>query len=359
MRCDLLPISELTQPDLTAWEGLGVAAAAPNPFAEPAFVLPAAYGWGVNDLYLLVVRDGSDWYAALPVRQVRSWRGVPGRALAGWRHSYCYLGTPLVASPDPDVMTSLVRGGLQDNRSLALDWIDIDGPVAQTLTTVLDSESRLVVLEEFERAALYRSQSPDYLERALKARHRKDYARKLKLLERELGALELRDVSDDPDAYRRFLTLESSGWKGEAGTAMARRPRHGEFFTRMASGFERSGRFLMLALANDEHTVAMRCDLLAGGMSFNFKVAFDERFSRFSPGIQLYIANMQRFHDSGLTWSDSCADQHNATLNRLWFGRRKLRSVVATARSVAGAPAYAKWRAAAAALPLRRKLRPA
>jgi hypothetical protein len=46
-----------------------------GPRAE--FVLPATSAWTAGDLQLLVVRDGSDWLAALPVRRARSRRGVP------------------------------------------------------------------------------------------------------------------------------------------------------------------------------------------------------------------------------------------------------------------------------------------
>jgi CelD/BcsL family acetyltransferase involved in cellulose biosynthesis len=358
MRSDVISISDLGRLDLAAWEELGAAAVSRNPFAEREFVLPAARGWGVDDLGVLVVRDGTQWLAALPVRSVRSWRSVPGRCLAGWRHSYCYLGTPLVAGGgDPEaILAMLIRRGLQVGGCLGLDWLDVDGPLAGALTAALASASRPVEVEQFERAALYRRDQPDYLEQTLSARHRKEYQRKLRLLEREVGELTLRDRSDDPAAYERFLELERSGWKGKAGTAMASRPGHGEFFIEMARGFARSGRFLMLSLESEQRTVAMRCDLLAGEISFNFKVAFDEQLGRFSPGIQLYIANLERFHASGRAWSDSCADADNATLNRLWFGRRGLRSVVATPRRVTRALPYVKWRLAAEALPLRRRL---
>jgi hypothetical protein len=341
---------------VTAWQQLGAAAIAPNPFAEPAFVLPAARAWGVDDLALLVVRDGSAWHAALPVRGVRSWRGVPGRCLAGWRHAYCYLGTPLVAGSDPTrSLTEMVRVGIELGGCLALDWVDVDGPLAPHMTAALRAGGRPVTVEQFERAALYRRERADYLEQTLSRHHRSEYRRKRRRLESEVGPLSLRDESANPAAYGRFLALEQSGWKGAAGTAMGSRSGHGRFFLEMAEGFASSGRFQLLSLASERESVAMRCDLLAGDMSFNFKVAYNERFARFSPGIQLYVANLDRFHSSGLAWSDSCADRANATLNRLWSGRRRLRSMVATRSGVAGAADYAKWRAAAAALSFRRR----
>jgi CelD/BcsL family acetyltransferase involved in cellulose biosynthesis len=355
MQCDLVPVSDLSPSSLAAWRRLGESAAAPNPFAEPAFVIPAARAWAIDDLEVLAVREQDLWLAAVPVRRVGSWRSVPGSCLAAWRHLYCYLGTPLVAQADKALLGALVTGALEISSCFALDWIDVEGPVAEALFAALDSESRPVVLEEFERAALYRREPPDYLDKALSRHHRNEYRRKLKRLETEVGSLTLRDVSDDSAAYDRFLELERSGWKGEAGTAMASHPGHGEFFLEVCRGFASSGRFLMLELASDKETVAMRCELLAGDGSFNFKVAFNERFARFSPGIQLYIANLHRFHHSGMRWSDSCADSTNATLNRIWPGRRRLQSVVATRRGAHGTLQYGKWRAAAAALAAKRR----
>jgi CelD/BcsL family acetyltransferase involved in cellulose biosynthesis len=357
MKCDFLPISGLGPGEQSSWAQLAETAVAPNPFAEPGFVLPAARAWGVDDLELLVVRDGTDWRAALPVRRVRSWRGVPGRALAAWRHSYCYLGTPLVRGTAVEAtLATLVEGGLGVGGSFALDWIDADGPLAEPLMAALTSRSRMVVLEEFERAALYRREENDGLEPVLSARHRREYRRKYKQLERAAGPLTLLDESHDPEAFERFLELERSGWKGEVGTAMACRAGHGEFFTEMAEAFAGSGRFRMLSLVAGDRPLAMRNELLAGDTTFTFKIAFDEEFSRYSPGIQLEILALDRFPDGAPVRSDSCTAPENATLNRLWPERRALRSVMATARSPSGAVSYAKWWAAARVLPLRRKL---
>src|SRR6202000_271094 len=60
MHHDVLPISELTPRDLSAWRELAGDALSPNPFAEPDLVLPATQAWGADGVQLLVVRDGSE-----------------------------------------------------------------------------------------------------------------------------------------------------------------------------------------------------------------------------------------------------------------------------------------------------------
>ncbi len=347
MRHDVLPISELTARDLSAWRELGADALSPNPFAEPEFVLPATRAWGADDVQLLVVRDGSDWLAALPVRRARSWRGVPGAVIAAWRHDYCFLCIPLVRpAGHEEALLRLVHAAVRSSPAFSLDWVDADGPLAAPLTAALASQARVVVVERFERAALYRSETDDYLQRGLSGRHRSGYRRRLKSLEREVGPVTLRDDSNDPEALGRFLELERAGWKGRAGTAMACDPAHATFFAEMGRGFARAGRLRMLSLVCDERPIAMLCDLVAGDSIYGFKIAFAEDLGHYSPGVQLQIASTQAFHTSGATRADSCTDPENATMNRLWRDRRALVSVVATRRGLTGAAAHAKWAAA-------------
>lgn len=357
MRHDVLPISDLTARDLSAWRELGADARSPNPFAEPELVVPATRAWGMDDVQLLVVRDGSDWLAALPVRRATSWRGVPGDVLAAWRHDYCFLCTPLVrAARHEEVLATLVRGAVQTSPAFSLDWFDADGPLAAPLMAALAAEARVVVLERFERAALYRREQDDYLERALSGRHRGGYRRTLRQLEREVGPVTVRDERDDPEAVGRFLELEASGWKGETGTAMACDPAHAAFFSEVAIGFARTGRFRILSLVCEDRPIAMRVDLVAGDTTYGFKLAFAEDLSRYSPGIQLEIAATGSFNATGLARADSCTVPENASMNRLWPDRRALVSAVATRRGAAGAAAHLKWAAAARLAPLRRRL---
>ncbi len=132
MRADLFSISDLGPREMAAWQQLSARAASPNPFIEPDFVLPATRAWGVADVGVLVVADGNEWLSAVPVRRVRSWRSVPGPCLVAWRHLYCYLGTPLLAGDDKEaILATLIRRGLQSESCFALDWIDVDGPVAE------------------------------------------------------------------------------------------------------------------------------------------------------------------------------------------------------------------------------------
>jgi CelD/BcsL family acetyltransferase involved in cellulose biosynthesis len=353
MHSEIVPLSDLVPRDVAAWEELAARTISPNPFMEPDYVLPAARAWQVDDVGMLVAREGPDWVAAAPVRKARSFRGIAGRCLTIWRHDYCYLGTPLIAGDDPIAAAAeFFACGLKDSRCMALEWIDADGPVQPALSEALRTASRPIVLSQFDRAALRRVNEEVQLR--LSASHRRSYGRLRRQLEREVGPLTTRDDSVEPAAYEQFLEIERAGWKGELGTAMSCRPGHGEFFIEVCRRFAGKGRLQMLSLANDEHTVAMRCDLIAGTDMFGLHGCFAETFGRYSPGIQLELEAVHYFNSGGYQLEDSCTASDNKTLNRLWSERRRLLNVVTTSRRPAAAPTYAKWKAVAAARPLRK-----
>lgn len=357
MRADIIPISQLEPRDLSAWEQLAELAVSPNPFAEPGFVLPAARGLQATDTGVLAVREGSDWRAALPVRRVTSWRGVPTRALVSWRHFYCFLATPLVTGPDIEAaLSELIAGGLRAAGGLILDYVDADGPLAEPLAHALAAQTRCVELDRFERAMIERRESADYLEQTVSASHRGNLRRVRRRLEDSVGELSLRDRSEDPAAYEEFLALEGAGWKGKAGTAIACDLRHMTLFREVCTRFAHAGRLELLALSSEQQTVAMKVNLRAGRGTFGFKTTFDEALGRFSPGIQLEVASMAHFHASPSAWIDSCGDSWNPTLNRIWSDRRRLQALVACRRGGSGVPPYLTWTAAAVALPARRRL---
>jgi CelD/BcsL family acetyltransferase involved in cellulose biosynthesis len=323
----------------------------PNPFLEPRFVLAAARGLGVTDVGLLVVRNRGDWLAALPVRRVLAWRAVLGRCLASWVHLYCFLGTPLVAESDPEAaLTLLLRRGLRDCACIALDLVDADGPLAAPLSAALAAESRTVVLERFERATLRRRPTCDYLEQTISSRHRKELRRTFRKMVREVGDLTVVDRSDDPSAYEQFMQIEATGWKGRRGTGLGCRAGHAAFFREMCGEFAANGKLELLSLQTGDRTLAMKCNLLADGVTFCFKIGYDDGFARFSPGIHLELANIEHFHAGTSSWSDSCAAPSNAMINRLWPGRRALQSLVPCRRGVSGTLPYLRWKTASATL---------
>ena len=83
------------------------------------------------------------------------------------------------------------------------------------------------------------------------------------------------------------------------------------------------GRLQLLDLSVDGRTVAMKCNLIAGDVIYCFKIAFDEEYAAYSPGLLLERRTVDVFHtETEAAAMDSCADPHNAMINRLWPDRR-------------------------------------
>lgn len=353
-RARIVRLDELTHRDRRNWAALAERAIEPNPFYEPTFVVPAVQRFGARDVALLVVGGVDRWSACLPVRRAWHWRRLPLRALVGWRHQYCFLGTPLIDDEDMEaVLALLVERALDDRRAgcLVLDWLGCDGPVASALSrVVVDRGLRSRVYESFSRAAIERRSEPTYLSETLRPKRRKE----LKRLERRLAEdldtpLTVADRGDNPAAVAEFARLEAAGWKGREGTALASRSPDADFFEEACRGFRQEGRLQLLSLSAGERAVAMQCNLRSGEGLFCFKVAYDEVLASYSPGVQLELRAIDVFHArSTIAWMDSCAEPQNELINRLWPDRRALRSLVIAPKGAAGRSALASVGAAAA-----------
>lgn len=353
MQAEIFDIVTLTARQREAWRDLARRACVPNPFNEPDFVEAAVRGFQASRVGVLAVTDKQGWRAAMPVLRVRRWRRVPGPLLVTWRHSYCYLTTPLVERDNPEAVLAalLVRGAAEPGvLGLMLDWIDAAGPIGTALTAGVLRDRWSLRFETFARASLERRPENNYMAQALSAKHLKELRRLRHRLEAETGVLEVRDRAGESSAVNAFLDLERSGWKGRAGTAMSSKPSHGRFFAESCERYATLNRLQLLTLESDRETVAMKVNLVAGDGIFCFKIAYDERYAAFSPGIHLEVANVDVFHDrSGATWMDSCAAANNAMINRLWPDRRALQSVLICTPGFRGALGSGLWRAARSA----------
>ena len=138
------------------------------------------------------------------------------------------------------------------------------------------------------------------------------------------------------------MRLEAAGWKGREGVAASSRASDSDFLCQMAQGAARHGRLQMLALRLDQKPVALKLNLMTGEGSFAFKIAFDESFARFSPGVQLELDNVERAHRlPELRWMDSCAAPNRFMINHLWPDRREMQTIFFATGGPAGALAVA------------------
>jgi CelD/BcsL family acetyltransferase involved in cellulose biosynthesis len=328
-------VQSLSPSDFSAWSALAERAVDPNPFFEPGFVLATTRSLSGTAPLLLIEERRDRWIGCLPVQ--------PGRRpiRTTWQHPYVYVGTPLIDSDClEEYVEALIRALESDplNRPLFLrNAIDSDFLVA--LREAVRRSRKLATLFErtAERAALMRRDGAEDPLAHLKPRRRREFEKRRQKMAEACGStLAVVDRSASPDAVEDLLRLEASSWKGEAGTAMATAG-DADVLRSICETFSRSNRLQLLSLECGGSVLAMQCNISRGATLFNFKVAFDEAYRRFAPGIQLEldaIGIFQSERDERLF--DSCADPENELLNRLWPDRLGITTLVVGRSGITG-----------------------
>ena len=90
-------------------------------------------------------------------------------------------------------------------------------------------------------------------------------------------------------AVETFLTLEASGWKAKRGTALAQDEGDAAFVRRATAALAETGQCEIVTLRAGETPVAAAIVLRHQDRAFYFKLGVDERFAKFSPGVQLTL----------------------------------------------------------------------
>jgi hypothetical protein len=199
-----------------------------------------------------------------------------------------------------DVATAMLRhlsatGDLP--KTLHLPLLPLEGPLHAALAEACRaSGSRTIVYERWQRPMLLAAPgdtAESYLRRALGQNYKKRMQQYR--LAMKAGALSFRRRRGEAArvAYGEFLALEAAGWKGAAGTAIARIPRATGYFGRLVEGFAARDALLVDALLLDDKPIAMGLLIESSATRHFLKIAYDESQSRLSPGRSLAIAMIQ------------------------------------------------------------------
>jgi CelD/BcsL family acetyltransferase involved in cellulose biosynthesis len=330
----VVALRELGDDDLERWRELAAVAVEPNPFFEADYLLPLARALGeLDDVSLALVAERDSWLACMPVHRPARWRRIPVPSTSMWRGGGLLLalvGTPLVSRECVREATAALLGGVARSPGsffTALECLVEDGPFFDALAPALsDAGVRSLRYEQSERAFLTRRAECDYLEQAMDAHHRRGLRAQWRRLTDALGQEpEVVDRAGDPDAVQELIELEGRSYLAARGTVLQSNPAEARFFVEMCAAFAAEDRLQLLALQAGDRTIAIKCNLLADPGIFFLKVAYDESYRRFSPGIQLETRMFTIFQERAQArWMDSCAYPDNETWNKLLPERRSL-----------------------------------
>lgn len=323
------------------WKALAENALEPNVFLEPYQLLPAlrAFGGERERIFLCVFDIGSTQsdrerlIGFLALEKRKDFRGLPARILRTWSHPYHCLSTPLIhkrfAREVWCAILDWARSSAQRSPLLEFPTLLAEGPSYEALIDVLIGErAQTYSVDRYTRAMLiaHGEASTHPQIDSLSASQRSQLRRKMKHL-RGQGHVEFKVLQADDDAeswVNDFLELEGNGWKGREGTAMLCQNAHADYFRIICREAFAAGRLHMPVLLLDGHPIAMKCNFFSSNGAFWLKVAYDEKFKKFSPGVLLEVENVEDIKRTpGIDWMDSCTTPVSYC-DDLWGKRRSI-----------------------------------
>jgi CelD/BcsL family acetyltransferase involved in cellulose biosynthesis len=330
-RVEWRPLAELGQ-IVAEWQSLAARALEPNVFLEPAFALAAepVFGREVGAGLVWSRASPSRLMGFFPARIERRRYGVALPVLVGWTHPYGPLGTPLI---DRDAGAAVFSAWLDHLASrpdlphlLLMPYLPVAGPLAEAFAAALARRNgKSISLAAHQRALLAPAGDVEhYLDHAVGAKKRKDLRRQRKRLA-EAGTLASRTVREPAAmtaALGDFLALEAAGWKGRAGTAARTQDPVRAFMEKAVTGLTHEGKARIALLSAGDRPIAAIVTLQSGATAWCWKIAYDEAFARFSPGVQLLLEVTQALlDDPDVACADSCATADHPMIDHIWRER--------------------------------------
>jgi CelD/BcsL family acetyltransferase involved in cellulose biosynthesis len=336
-RNDALPV--LASVDIESWQALAREACEPNGFYLPDWALAIdAFARGRTGLSALTAWSDAAGSARLIglMPAISLWRAskIPLPALVS-AEAYGTVRTPLLDRTAADEAAQKLLRQARDAgaRALILRDVPLDGAAMKTFTRVLDACGlRPAVLDSRLRACLDATRNADELLRDALG------AKKLKELRRQRHRLAdhgevIFAIARTPDEVARalevFLKLEAGGWKGGRGTALLQSEGDAAFIRRAARLLAVHNQCEIATLSAGTEPVAAAIIVRHQDRAFYFKLGVDERFARYSPGVQLTLDLTRHFcADPAITTVDSLAAPDHPMINPIWRGRLAIGDVL-------------------------------
>lgn len=133
---------------------------------------------------------------------------------------------------------------------------------------------------------------------------------------REAGLLPtyewLAGAEADPERLGIFLALESSGWKGRAGSSIAQDDRRLDFYRALVNNMHQRGWLEWHLMQVGDRTIAAHLAIRMDRSLVLLKIAYDEAHARYSPGTLLFEKLAER------AFADADTDEINCLTDMEW-----------------------------------------
>jgi CelD/BcsL family acetyltransferase involved in cellulose biosynthesis len=314
----------------------------PNVFFTSRFLAPAMPRLEDREIRLAIIRDEtadrSRLRLLIPFSVEKPGFSVGSPIIRVWSNPFAPLGTPLLdteaaAETIDDFLDALGNASANLPKVLVLPDIRLNGPFIQLLKAITMSRNLPVnVTGEHERPMLESLLDGEtYLRQTIKINHIKDMRRQWNGLEK-LGRLAY-CVSRQPDEIRKrmeeFLLLEASGWKGRKRSAMLSDRYRAAFAREAVHNLAAADNVRIHTIDLDGRAIASMVVFMMNGEAYTWKTAFDESYSKYSPG-KLLVAQLTDWHldDPNIIRTDSCAVENHPLVSRFWKEREAMGTLV-------------------------------
>ncbi|NJM31003.1 MAG: GNAT family N-acetyltransferase [Rhizobiales bacterium] len=277
----------------------------------------------------MTVRQAGELLLALPVAT----RSLPLPHRTNLVTPLTLMGLPHADSELASTAIVEMLGAL--DRPLLLRSVPKDGPFFKTISR---EAPRFSVIESWNRAALDVSGSFEtWFEENFERKRRKEY-RRLRARLGEEGKLENLSLAKNDDAGKwaaELLALEAAGWKSTKKTALAADPGMAFALADACRGLHAAGKLRFWKLELDGRAIAMMYAIAEGANAWLCKIAYDEAYSRFSPGVLLLLdATEALFNDPSIKFADSCAIPNHPMIDNIWRDRIDVADILLAPRQV-------------------------
>jgi CelD/BcsL family acetyltransferase involved in cellulose biosynthesis len=309
------------------WKRLVGQSLTPAGLNSPELVLPLLKKFPGAELAVVV--QGNDLLFALPVKIRKSILGL----VSNWITPLTVIGVPHLDREFPVAALTTFTNSLK--QPLMLHAINVDSRFWDHL---ISRDLQFAVLNRWQRAVIRpKGTFADWFELNFDRKRRKEYRRLSNRLA-ELGTYEtltLQSTDDIRPWIADLVALEASGWKGKRGTAIAGSQDLQSAFSDACKLLAASGKLRFWKLVIDGKPIACAYAIVEGDQAWLVKIAYDESFAKYSPGVLLVLhATQQLFAEPGLKLIDSCAIPGHPMIENIWRDRIEMVDVLVAPKSI-------------------------
>ena len=250
-------------------------------FAGPEWFVPWAKAFAPGRLHYVLATRGSRLVGLLPV--------VPdGRTLRSATNSETVRYSPVLV--EPALLVDIVKALPSRWRRISLGYLPAH-ELTPTLEAYGSSRGVRIISREIRRSPTL-STVGDFRkwESERLSANRRHNLRRLRRRLSEVGEVRF-EVSDGSECLQDLMeegfALEASGWKRAAGGAVLSRPAVHRFYLDLTAWASSVGALRLFQLRLDGRSVAFFVTIERGGVVSGLKMAYDECYQSYSPGVLL------------------------------------------------------------------------